>query len=407
MSSSHAGVAIVARSLRVVAGGVLAFAVASAITGCASHRDVLNGSLGMMQNEVSSRKVTDKEISEALTRGCEILVERQRAQTENGKKNQWPYEGVYRVAGEIPMGYRIGGTAICTIALARAPGFETDPKRAEAVARAVEFLCTAREHPTMSEKDYTAGYDVRAWGYIYSIECIARLKQLGRLPEAQAQAADDAMKWYIDALQKVEIPQVGGWNYARPRGRDTVAPPSPFMTGPAIQALWRAKEVGYEIDQKIIDRALDFLERSRAESGSVVYSGDASERSRDLSPGAVGRMVVVESTLSQAKRSKPRDVRGAVDAFIVHWDWLKQRKQQNGTHVAPYGVAPYYFMFAHYYAAQAIEELPAAERPEYRRRVNALLFSVREEDGSWNDRVFDRSAAYGTAMAMMAMQIDE
>ncbi len=24
----------------------------------------------------------------------------------------WPYEGVYRVGGEIPIGYRIGGTAL-------------------------------------------------------------------------------------------------------------------------------------------------------------------------------------------------------------------------------------------------------------------------------------------------------
>ena len=363
-------------------------------------------SLGMLQGEAAPRSVTKAEISEALARGCEILVARQAAEAEGGPKAQWPYEGVYRVGGEIPVGYRVGGTAICTIALAKAPGYEADAARAEAVARAVEYICSARSHPLMSEKDYTAGYDVRAWGYIYAIECLATLKQLNRVPEAHAQAADDAMKWYIDALNKVEIPQVGGWNYARPRGRDTVAPPSPFMTGPAIQALWRAKGAGYAVDEKIIDRALAFLERSRAESGSVVYSGDATERSRDLSPGAVGRMVVVESTLSQAGRNNPRDVRGAVDAFIVHWDWLKKRKQQTGTHVPPYGVAPYYFMFAHYYAAQAIEQLPAAERPEYRRRVNALLFSVREEDGSWNDRVFDRSASYGTAMAMMAMQQD-
>jgi hypothetical protein len=363
-------------------------------------------SLGMLQGEAAPRSVTKAEISEALARGCEILVARQAAEAEGGPKAQWPYEGVYRVGGEIPVGYRVGGTAICTIALAKAPGYETDAARAEAVARAVEYICSARSHPLMSERDYTAGYDVRAWGYIYAIECLATLKQLNRVPEAHAQAVDDAMKWYIDALNNVEIPQVGGWNYARPRGRDTVAPPSPFMTGPAIQALWRAKAAGYTVDEAIIDRALSFLERSRAESGSVVYSGDATERSRDLSPGAVGRMVVVESTLSQAGRNNPRDVRGAVDAFIVHWDWLKKRKQQTGTHVPPYGVAPYYFMFAHYYAAQAIEQLPAAERPEYRRRVNVLLFSVREEDGSWNDRVFDRSASYGTAMAMMAMQVE-
>jgi hypothetical protein len=60
-------------------------------------------------------------------------------------------------------------------------------------------------------------------------------------------------------------------------------------------------------------------------------------------------------------------------------------------------------MFAHFYAAQCVELLPEVERGEYRRRINALLFSVREENGSWNDRVFERSAAYGTAMAISAI----
>src|SRR5438552_2572070 len=38
----------------------------------------------------------------------------------------WPYEGVYRVSGEIPAGYRVGGTALVAGALrfARGQGFE-------------------------------------------------------------------------------------------------------------------------------------------------------------------------------------------------------------------------------------------------------------------------------------------
>jgi hypothetical protein len=70
-------------------------------------------------------------------------------------------------------------------------------------------------------------------------------------------------------------------------------------------------------------------------------------------------------------------------------------------------IAPYYFYYAHYYAAQAIELLPATERPEYRRRVQELIFRTREDDGSWNDRVFPRSAAYGTAMATMSLLMPE
>ena len=80
-----------------------------------------------------------------------------------------------------------------------------------------------------------------------------------------------------------------------------------------------------------------------------------------------------------------------------------KRKQKNGTHVAPYGVAPYYFFYAHGYAGEAIERLPEAERAAWRDRLNRLLMSVRDEDGSWNDRVFPRSAAYGTAVTVLAL----
>ncbi len=117
--------------------------------------------------------------------------------------------------------------------------------------------------------------------------------------------------------------------------------------------------------------------------------------------------VTAEVALHQTGRSSAERLRGAVDAFIVHWRWLDERREQPGTHAGPYGIAPYYFYFAHYYAALAVELLPAHERGEYRRRIRELLFSVRREDGSWNDRVFARSANYGTSMAMLAIMAED
>src|SRR5262245_50625109 len=59
---------------------------------------------------------------EAIKKGVEILLKLQ-----EGKDNaEWPYEGVYRVAGTIPWGYRVGGTAIVVSALTEAPGYEDD-----------------------------------------------------------------------------------------------------------------------------------------------------------------------------------------------------------------------------------------------------------------------------------------
>jgi hypothetical protein len=254
--------------------------------------------------------------------------------------------------------------------------------------------------------DYDGGYDVRGWGYTYGLRYLLLLKARNAMPADQAAAAEKAIHFYIDAIKESQIPQVGGWNYARPAGKDKVGAPSPFMTAPTLQAHFEAKAQGYEVDPEVVEKGLKYLESARESSGAIVYSG-AAESKKDGVPGAVGRMLATESVLYLAGRSSQANIRAALDAFIVHWQWLDKRRAQNGTHVAPYMIAPYYFYYAHYYAAQAIELLPSHERAEYRRRVNELLFSVRLEDGSWNDRVFKRSANFGTAMASMALMMPD
>lgn len=324
---------------------------------------------------------------------------------------EWPYEGVYRVNGQIPVGYRIGGTAIVVESLIKTAGYKDDPARQAAVAKAVTFICETRNHPDMSEADYDAGYDVRGWGYIYGLKILALLKRDNLIPAGQAEACDAAAKWYLDALQKTEIPEVGGWNYARPPGRKNPASPSSFMTPAGLEALFEARAAGYTVDPAIVSRALDAIERSRGPAGNVTYSIAAKPATGtsngDRTPGAIGRMCSVESVLVLGGRGSIDRVRSAVDAFIVHWKWLDQRRAKTGTHVGPYAVAPYYFMFAHHYAARAVELLPQNERAEYRARINELLLSVRDPAGSWNDRVFKRSSAYGTAMALLAIGMPE
>ena len=96
-------------------------------------------------------------------------------------------------------------------------------------------------------------------------------------------------------------------------------------------------------------------------------------------------------------------VQAALDAFHLHWDELEKRRKKTGTHVGPYGIAPYYFYFAHRYAAQAIQMLPASDRAAERARFRTVLLRTRDEDGTWNDRVFKRSRNFGSAMAVLAL----
>ncbi len=323
---------------------------------------------------------------------------------EGDPKAEWPYEGVYRVGGKIPIGYRIGGTSIVSIALIRAPAFDTDSARRDAVARAAGFVIAGLDDPLMNP-DYDGGYDVRGWGYTYALDFLLTLKSSGAdkaLNEEARAKIDDKIRWCIDAIQRTEIAEVGGWNYARVKGKNNVSPPSPFMTGPTVQALFEAGRQGFTVDGAVIERGLAALERGRSPTGSVSYSGDAAKRPEPV-PGSVGRMLVTELTLLRAGRSDLSRVRGALDAFLVHWEWLDARRAQPGTHVPPYGVAPYYFCYAHLQAAEAIEALPKRDREEYRRKLYQKLFSVQLDNGSWNDRVFKRTANYGTAQALLCL----
>jgi hypothetical protein len=334
----------------------------------------------------------------AIARGTEVVLSLE----DKDRPGEWPYEGVYRVDGEIPIGYRVGGTGICAITIMSAPDFEKSDAEKAAVQRALAFTLKGLDEPLMSPTAYDAGYDVRGWGYTYALTFMLRLKEKGLVAEGDKERVEKSIRWCIDALQTTEIPEVGGWNYARPPGKNKVAPPSPFMTAPTLQALFEAKKAGYEVDEKVVTRALDFLESAREPSGGIVYSGKGANGKQGV-PGAVGRMLASESVLYLAGRGSQANIRAAVDAYIVHWDWLNQRRAKPGTHMGPYQIAPYYFYYAHYYAALAVELLPEHERAEYRRRINELLMKTRHEDGSWNDRVFARSANYGTSMAVMAM----
>jgi hypothetical protein len=360
-----------------------------------------------------------KRIADAITGAVELLLAKQEdlenPKAEPDARAEWPYEGVYRDrSGLIPIGYRVGGTANTALCLLRAPGYAEDPRRQQAVARAVHFICEASKRPLMSADDWNGGYDVRGWGYTYALAFFLEIKNAKAVPAESKETAErieQIIAWAIDSLAKTEIKGVGGWNYAHAPGRDSACPSSPFMTGPTLQALFEAKRQGYAVDDGVITRALDALERCRGSTGAFAYSAEKPQNPDrpEPVPGAVGRMLVGEVTLYLAGRSDQARIRAALDAFLAHWSWLDQRRAKPGTHEGPYHIAPYYFYYAHYYAAQAIELLPRGardqDRKEYRRRLAELLFSVQLEDGSWNDRIFPRTSNYGTSMAAMGLMM--
>src|SRR5260370_34436328 len=120
-------------------------------------------------------------------------------------------------------------------------------------------------------------------------------------------------------------------------------------------------------------------------------------------PGSAARAAVCETTLVVLNAGSTDAIQAVLDAFYKHWDELEKRRKQKGTHEGPYRIAPYYFYYGHRYAAQAIEMLPEKARAVERERLLKVILRTRDEDGTWNDRVFARSKNYGTASIVLAL----
>jgi hypothetical protein len=267
--------------------------------------------------------------------------------------------------------------------------------RRGAVERALGFILDRIEDDPTLAAGPKRGYDVRGWGHAYGLRLLLALTEAKAVPDPQAARVKAAIPHLIECLM-VNAQKTGGWNYAGERSA------SPFMTGSTLLTLFEARAQGHGVDPEVIERALDALERGRAENGAFAYSGDAG-RSVAM-PGSAARSAVAELALHLAGRSEPARLRGAVLGFFEGWEDLLARKSKQGTHKGEFGIAPYYFFFGHAYVAAAIEALPEGEqRLELRQRLQGLIWSTRESDGSWNDRVFPRTGSYGTAMVVLAL----
>src|SRR5262245_45780391 len=89
------------------------------------------------------------------------------------KEGEWPYQGVYRVKGEIPVGYRVGGTSLVAgVLLFAAP---KNKAAQEAIARGLSYVLKQLDDPEMvaSTRDV---YDVRVWGHCCALEFLCHIR---------------------------------------------------------------------------------------------------------------------------------------------------------------------------------------------------------------------------------------
>lgn len=171
----------------------------------------------------------------------------------------------------------------------------------------------------------------------------------------------------------------GGWRY-EPRREDADI----SVTVCQVMALRAAKNAGLHVPTETIERAVTYIKRCQNADGGFSYMLAQPGESRF--PRSAAAVVALYSA-------------GIYDSDEVRRG-LAYLKQQAPQAASP--VEQSYFLYAHYYAVQAMWHAGGDDWLKWYPTIRDRLLARQRPDGSWEDGI---SEDYGTAMACLILQM--
>ncbi len=343
-------------------------------------------------------------IDEAIRRGVDFLIQRQNKDGSWGSARVNRWMDVYAPVPGAHHAFRTATTALCISCLIEEGA--SDPRAAAALDRGEAWLLA--NLPKLRRATEDAIYN--NWGHAYAIQALVRMYR--RTPGDDPRRAEikRQIEQQIGFLARYECID-GGWAYydfeahtQRPSG-STIS----FVTATVLVALHEAKEIGVEVPQRLLDRAMASIRRQRKPDFSYCYGEYL--KYRPMMPinrpgGSLGRSQACNLAMLLWGDSAVTDevLTAWLDRLFARNLWLDIGRKRPIPHESHFQVAAYFFFYGHYYAGLVIEKLPAAQRARYQDHLAHVLLPLQEKDGSWWDfPMYDYHQQYGTAFAVMSL----
>ena len=347
---------------------------------------------------------TAEQIETAIGRGVRFLLDRQNSNGSwGGIGGHRPYE-VYAPVPGAHHAFRAAVTALSVVALIEAGGDGADVQ--QAIDRGEAWLL--RELPSLRRATPDAIYNT--WGHAYAIQALVRLLDRHPDDEARRQQIRTAITQQIELLDRYEVVD-GGWAYydfdagtKKPAGSSIS-----FVTATVLIAFDEARNAGFVIPERLVERGKDSILRQRKPDFTYLYGEYLKARPmREINrpAGSLGRSQVCNLALRLWGDEAITDevVSTWLDRLFARNGWLSIGRKRPIPHESWFQVAGYFFYYGHYYAAACMELLPAEQRGSYQDQMAALLIGLQERDGSWWDfPLYDYHQQYGTAFALMSL----
>ncbi|MEM1354217.1 MAG: prenyltransferase/squalene oxidase repeat-containing protein [Planctomycetota bacterium] len=303
-------------------------------------------------------------------------------------------------------GFGMATSALATLAL-HEPS-KTDPTAFEAMVKGLDHLLT-QQTPGRA----TGGIFYDTWAHTYMLQCVAVLYRDERLADRVPQMAE-VIEREIDILADRQAAD-GGWCYYD-FGHSRVTPTgmlsTSFNTAAVLIAFEQARRSGFDAPADVVHDALAALARLRFPSGGYAYSfahRNSPQGRANKIQGSIGRSQVCNLALYLYNQGVTlEDLERGVEQMRTWHHYILIGKGRPIPHEGWYATAGYYFMFGHYYAGLAIEELPDGPRQDHARWLAQTLRELQDEGDSWFDfPVYGYGRSYATAFGVLALQAAE
>ena len=347
--------------------------------------------------------VSSGELEQSISQGAKHLIQSQR---ENGCWGgpQWT-GGVDRDPfGSFPS-FDVAVTAMCLEALMDVDSSDDVRKANE---KAYRFLI---DRTNKRIRRAGPGDLPNVWAHCYCIQTFCKMYRRTD-DEPRKQELADAIEKHMLGLKRWQSIH-GGWFYYGSGMSQPINPSCSFVNAAVLVALAQARELGFEADQKMVEKALKATKLMRKPDSSFMYTirlpTDKTGAMRPINRpcGSLGRSQAgnVALRLWGDERIDDDVISVWLDRLITRHGWLDMGRKRPIPHESHAAVAGYFYYFGVYYGALCIDQLPKENRWFYQYHLARIIIDRQEKDGSWFDYpLYSYHKPYGTAFALLALQ---
>lgn len=344
-----------------------------------------------------------EDVPVAIRTGLEFLIANQNANGSWGGVRNATFTSGFANPATYDT-WQIGASALSVRALLE---LDTTSRYVDQLESGLDFLMANASPVRPAEWDVDNN-----WSLVYGLDAIAKALQHPRYAEGERR--EQLVKTgqeMLRGLKKYQSPR-GGWGYySDPNAGWQPEWATSFTTGVAVLAMIEAKTAGLEVDEKMYRAGVKALHYARLPNGAFNYDVAAVPRHMRLESinqvkGSLGRIQVCNLALYRAGEDvSVEDLVWGLEEFVKHHKFLVVARNKPIPHEAYYANAAYFYLFAHYYAAQVLQELPEAERAKFAPHVQAGILEARQKDGAmWDFWIASNTKPYGTAFGAMGLE---